>query len=73
MSFKNAFSEQDKNDLVGFLNFMYKHAEWKFNSEQSFELGKHVMKVNALIKKIDDHVLEVLSVKDAPEPIKKAK
>ena len=61
------FSEDDKNKAVAFLNFVYKNAKWSFTSEESFEYGKHVMNFNALIKKIDEHILEIIRVTNAPK------
>lgn len=67
MSGRN-FSEDDKTKTIEFLNYVAKFAKFEMNTEQLINYYKllHHMQTSVL-PKINDHILEVKRVIEAPK------
>lgn len=60
---KSNFTEEDKKKLIDFLNMVAKNANFQLNTQEIIEyygLLSHMQTV--FLKKVDDHILEVIKV-----------
>jgi len=65
---KNAFTEEDQNKVIDFLNMIAVNAKFNLGTKeliQYFGLLSHMQKV--ILPKIQGHILEVKAVKRAKE------
>ena len=59
----NKFTEEDKEKLIHFLNFVAKNAEFKVNTQEIidyFKLLNHMQ--TSILPKVEEHILEVKRV-----------
>ena len=62
------FTKEDKDKVTEFLNLIGKHAEFKVNTSElisMFKLLAHMQQ--AILPKIDSHILEVIKVVESKE------
>ena len=70
----NKFKEEDKKAVIDFLNHMAKHATWKHTTEEAIQFFKLLNKMQSVIvPKINDNILEIIKVTEAPQKGKKGK
>lgn len=74
----NAFTDAEHKNLAEFINFVFSNAEWKFSSAQCFEFARHYKNATDILKKIEQHVFEVVrTINNNPpseeEPVKESK
>jgi hypothetical protein len=53
------FLSEDVTKAAAFGDFVRKRAKWEMSTEEAIELTKHLAWYNGLIRKIDEHVLEL--------------
>jgi hypothetical protein len=59
----NAFTEDDKEKVIEYLNYVAKHAEFKFRTEdviKYFKLLSHMQQI--ILPKISNNILEIKRV-----------
>lgn len=65
---EHSFSQEDKDKLVSFLNFVAKHATFSVNTHGVIEYYKLLNHMQTkLIPKVDSHILEVIKVVEADD------
>ena len=62
------FLSEDVTKAIAFGEFVRKKAKWDISSEEAIELTKHLAWYNGLVKKVNDHVLELRRTFEAPKP-----
>jgi hypothetical protein len=62
------FTQEDVKNLQGFLQFVADKAEFKLDMSDAMQLAKYRMFGSELLKKINDHILELQSVTEEPKP-----
>lgn len=62
------FLSEDVTKAAAFGDFVRKRARWDMSTEEAIELTKHLAWYNGLIRKIDEHVLELKRTFEAPKP-----
>jgi hypothetical protein len=61
------FLSEDVTKAIAFGDFVKKHAKWSMSTEQAIELTKQLAWYNGLVRKIDEHVLELKRTFEAPK------
>lgn len=60
---KNSFTEQDKEKIIEYLNFVAKHAKFNINTEEVINYYKHLSYIQStILPKINDNILEIQRV-----------
>jgi hypothetical protein len=67
------FLEEDVKNLQGFLQFVADKATFTLDMSDAVQLAKYRVFGAELLKKINDHVLELKNIIEAPKPKRKAK
>ena len=68
MSFKNNFTEDDKKKVVDFLNTVATNATFNMKTEEIIQYFKLLSFMQqTLLPKINQHILEVKRIIEAPE------
>ena len=67
------FTEEDVKNLKTFLEFLRDHASFKVDLEEALRLGKYVAFMHAHMRKVNDHVMELVKVHEAPPAEAKSK
>jgi hypothetical protein len=65
------FLSEDVEKAKAFGNFISKHARWDMTTDEAIMLNRHLAWFNALVGKVNDHVLEV--VRQVGKPVSQAK
>ncbi len=66
------FLTEDKSKAVAFIKFVSNNARWNMDTTQAMELNHHLIWFQGMIKKIEDHIFEVVKVHE-PVETKKGK
>lgn len=61
------FLSEDVTKATAFGDFVRRQARWEISTEQAIELTKHLAWFNGLVRKIDEHVLELKKTFEAPK------
>lgn len=52
------FTEAEVREVADFVNFVFKHARWDFESKEAFDFTKLYQKMAQHVKKCEDHIFE---------------
>lgn len=64
----NKFTEEDKKDVINFLNMVANHARFEMDTKQLISYFKLLSKMQQeILPKIEDNILEVKSISDGEE------
>jgi len=61
------FLSEDVTKAAAFGDFVRKRAKWEMSTEEAIELTKHLAWYNGMVRKIDEHVLELKRTFEAPK------
>jgi len=57
------FSEEEVQDVAEFINFVYRHASWRFETTKvGLQLQNHMVKMKDHLGKMEDHIFEVKKI-----------
>lgn len=66
---ENSFKERDKENLIDLLNFLGEKARFDLNTKEVIKFfGLLAWAQKELVPKVDQHILEVKRIVQAPQP-----
>ena len=65
------FLTEDLQKCMAFGEFIHKHAKWELTTADAVSLNRHFAWYNSLVKKVEEHILELQKVIKAPESSEK--
>ncbi len=61
------FLSEDVQKAVAFGDFISKYAKWDVSTSDALQLNRHFIWYNSVVKKIEEHVLELQKVIELPK------